>query len=127
VLELVRLADAGEGLHGGLRTEEERLDRALGDRRQREHHDGRLDAHGPPPSLAGGIGAVRARPLSRSRSSLASELASASALASDGSGSASVTGIKAAELSSPLGGAPTASTSSPRAIGRVLARPLPLP
>src|SRR6266511_1854484 len=126
VVEFVCLADRGERLDDRLRSEQERLDRSLGDRRQREHDRWPLGANGPA-SLAGGIGAARARPLSRSRSSLASELASASALASEGSGSASVIGTEAAALSLPLGAPPTESTSSPRAIALVRAWPLPLP
>ena len=53
--------------------------------------------------------------------------ASASALANEGSGSASVTGIEAEALSIPVGPLPTESTSSPRAIAFVRASPLPLP
>src|SRR5439155_8502260 len=126
VVEFVCLADRGERLDNRLRSEEERLDRSLGDRCQREHDRWPLCAHGPA-SLAGGIGAARAPPLSRSRSSLASELASASALASEGSGSASVIGTEAPAPSIPLGAPPTESTSSPRAIALVRACPLPLP
>src|SRR5205823_10215190 len=125
VVELVCLADRSVRLDQRLRSEQEWLDRPLGDRGQREHNRWPLVAHGS--SLAGGIGAARAPPLSRSRSSLASELASASAVASEGSGSASVTGTEAEALSIPVGPLPTASTWSPRAIAFVRACPLPLP
>src|SRR5581483_11362655 len=125
LLELVRLGGARARLEHGGAAEEQVLDRALGDRRQRQDDRQTLHAYEPPCALAGGIGAVRPVAPSRSRSILPSELASASAAATDGSVRATVTGTLAEARSRPSGGSPTASTRNPRASARARA-PAPL-
>src|SRR5207237_792889 len=79
-------------------------------------------AHG---ALTLGIGAPDAAPASRTKSSLPASLASASALASDGFRSATVTGIVWLEASKP-DALPTSSTSRLRAMARVCDWPLAL-
>ena len=103
LLELVRLGGARARLEDGAAAEEQVLDRALGDRGEREHDRQALHAYQPPAALAGGIGAVRPRPPSRSRSIFPSVFASASPAASEGSESATVTGMLAEARSSPSG------------------------
>src|SRR5207237_9298538 len=112
-LQLVGVGRARDCFEQGVAAKYHVLDRALGNRRQREN-DRETFHYEPPRALAAGIGAVRVFAPSRSRSLFPSEFASASAAAADGSETATVTGMLAEAVSNRSGARPTSSTRRPR-------------
>src|SRR3954463_5208038 len=125
--QLARVGCAADNRDRVFGAEQLVLDPTLGEWRQTQQQPRVIVInHGAAPgALAAGIGAFAPAPLSRNRSSLPASLASASALASDGSRRATVTGIVWLLAAKPEA-FPTAMTSRFRATARVCACPLPL-